>query len=191
MPAILLIFAATLAWAQPDASLVEKLRSGGYVLYLRHASTDFSQSDSAMTSFEDCPSQRNLSDRGREEARRLGEQVRRLRIPVGEVLASPYCRAMETASLAFGRATPAPAVRGGSASPADPKRYDELRTILGTHPREGTNTVISSHGNPFRAVTALPYLAEGEVAVVRPLGGSRFSVIGRIRLEEWEQVWGK
>src|SRR5919106_1629927 len=85
-----LIFASD-ALAQPDAELLNRLREGGYVLYLRHTSTDFSQNDSRMTSYEDCATQRNLTDRGREEARMLGQHVKRLKIPIGEVLASPFC----------------------------------------------------------------------------------------------------
>src|SRR5919106_6808402 len=106
-----LIFASD-ALAQPDAELLNRLREGGYVLYLRHTSTDFSQNDSRMTSYEDCASQRNLTDRGREEARAIGEHVKRLKIPIGEVLASPFCRTMETARLAFGKTRATHEVRG-------------------------------------------------------------------------------
>jgi phosphohistidine phosphatase SixA len=171
------------AWAQPDPALLRQLREGGYVLYMRHASTDFSKNDSAMTSYEDCASQRNLTDKGRDEARAVGAHVRRLRIPIGSVLASPYCRTMETARLAFGKAQPAQEARGGPVRTDDPKRYDPLKKILSTKPE--SNLVISSHGNPFHAVAGPPYLSEGEIAVVRP-EGSGFTVIGRIRLEHWE-----
>ena len=170
-----------LAWAQPDPSIVAKLREGGYVLYFRHASTDFSKNDQNMKSYEDCASQRNLTDKGRDEARAIGMHVKRLGIPIGEVYASPFCRTMETARLAFGRATATQEVRGG---PADPKRYDPLRKLLGTTPSKG-NAVVSSHGNPFHAVAGPPYLAEGEMAVVRPEGSSRFTVVDRVRLEDW------
>jgi Histidine phosphatase superfamily (branch 1) len=175
------LFFACPAAAQPDAELLSRLREGGYVLYLRHTSTDFSQNDSGMTSFEDCASQRNLTDRGRDEARALGEHVKRLKIPVGEVLASPFCRTMETARLAFGRATATNDVRGG---PVEAARYEPLRKLLSSPVPKGTNRVISSHGNPFVALAGPPYLAEGEIAVVRP-EGERFSVIARIRLTDW------
>ena len=169
------------AWAEPDAALVSRLREGGYVLYLRHASTDFGQDDSRMTSFEDCTSQRNLTDRGREEARAIGKHVKRLGIPIGEVLASPYCRTMETARLAFGKATATNDVRGG---PVDANRYEPLRKLLSSPVPKGSNRVISSHGNPFIALAGPPYLAEGEIAVVKP-EGERFSVVARIRLSDW------
>lgn len=176
---------ASQALAEPSAELLGRLREGGYVLYLRHTSTDFSQNDSRMTSFEDCASQRNLTDQGRDEARALGEHVKRLKIPVGEVLASPFCRTMETARLAFGKATPTHDVRGGPARTDDPARYAPLRKLLSSQVPRGQNLVISSHGNPFHAVAGPPYLAEGEIAVVQPEGGERFSVVARIRLTDW------
>jgi len=185
----LLWFAAG-ALAQVDASLAAKLREGGYVLYMRHASTDFGQNDARMTSYEDCASQRNLTDKGRAEARDIGAHVKRLGIPVGEVLASPFCRTMETARLAFGRARATQEVRGGPARSDDAKRYEPLRKLLSTPVPAGQNRVISSHGNPFHAVAGPPYLAEGEIAVVRPEGEMRFSVVARIRPEDWSGLRG-
>src|SRR5581483_10933387 len=80
---VLWLFAA-LAQAQPSLDVVKRLREGGYVLYMRHASTDFSQNDASMSSFEDCAHQRNLTDKGRDEARAVGEQIKRLRLPERE-----------------------------------------------------------------------------------------------------------
>ena len=184
---LLALFSAA-ACAQADSALLAKLRQGGYVLFLRHTSTDFSQNDSRMTSYEDCVNQRNLTDKGRAEARDIGAHVQRLAIPIGEVLASPFCRTMETARLTFGKAKAMNEVRGGPARPEDPARYDDLRKLLATRPAGKTNTVISSHGNPFHAVAGPPYLAEGEIAVVEPKGDARFSVVGRIRIEDWPSL---
>jgi hypothetical protein len=111
--------------------------------------------------------------------------VKRLRIPVGEVLASPFCRTMETARLAFGKAQAMNEVRGGPVQSEDPRRYDALKELLSSTVSKGQNRVIASHGNPFQAVAGSPYLAEGEIAVVRPEGGMRFAVIARIRPADW------
>jgi phosphohistidine phosphatase SixA len=180
---LVLAFIACSAFAQADPALVTKLRQGGYVLFLRHTSTDFSQNDAQMKSFEDCASQRNLTDKGRDEARALGAQIKRLRIPIGPVHASPFCRTQETARLAFGRAERTSEARGGPANTNDPTRYEPLRQLLTTKPPRGENAVIASHGNPFYALFGPPYLAEGEVAVVDP---SAFVVVGRIRLGDWQ-----
>ena len=166
-------------------ALVDALRRGGYVLYVRHTSTDFGQSDEGMTSFDECSKQRNLTDQGRTEARSIGAAIARLKIPIGDVLASPYCRTIETARLMFGRATPSNAVRGGPAATPDPERYKELRVLMSTPVKAGANTVISSHGNPFRAVAGTPYLAEGEIAVIEPQGDQRFRIVARITKDGW------
>jgi len=166
---------------------LKSLREGGYVLYLRHGSTDFSQNDAAMRSYDDCSSQRNLTDKGRDEARAIGEHVRRLKIPIGEVLASPFCRTMETARLAFGKAQISPDVRGGPSRPEDPARYAALKKLLSGRVPKGENLVISSHANPFYALAGPPYLAEGEIAVVKPLGDS-FTIVGRIRVQDWQAL---
>jgi hypothetical protein len=174
---------ACLTWAEPNPALVQRLREGGYVLYMRHASTDMSRNDSGMSSYEDCGNQRNLTDKGREEARAIGAHIERLRIPIGDVLASPYCRTMETARLAFRKARATSAVRGG---PVEASRYEALRKLLSESVTKGENRVISSHGNPFYALAGAPYLAEGEIAVVQPEGNARFSVVARIRPGDWE-----
>src|SRR5262245_55487034 len=151
----------------PD--LLSELRKGGYIIFFRHTSTDFSRDDARSKSDEDCENQRPLTDKGREEARQIGAAFRELRIPVGKVLASPRCRTMETAMLAFGRVERAPESRGGPATPESSDRYAPLRQLLSTAPEPGANVLISSHGNPFYATAGAPYLAEGEAAVVRPL----------------------
>ena len=165
--------------------LVAALRGGGYVLYLRHTSTDFGENDERMTDYADCKSQRNLTDAGRAEARAIGAAVRELQIPIGEVLASPFCRTMETGRLVFGKATATAAVRGGPARPDNPDRYSDLRKLLSMRVAGRTNTAIASHGNPFRGVTDAPYLAEGEMAVIEPQGNGKFRIIARIPKDGW------
>jgi phosphohistidine phosphatase SixA len=168
--------------------LLAALKAGGLVIYFRHTSTDFGQSDEQMTGYEDCARQRNLTDRGRDEARAIGAAIKRLALPVGQVLASPFCRTMETARLIFGRATATAAVRGGPAAAVPADRYAELRQLLSTVPPEGTDIAIVSHGNPFRAVVGEPYLAEGEAAVIQPLGAAGFRIVARIPKDGWDAL---
>jgi phosphohistidine phosphatase SixA len=180
----LLATSGAAATQSTPAEAVALLRGGGFILYFRHAATDFGQNDAQMTSFEDCSTQRNLTDRGRDDARAIGAAIRALRIPIDQVRASPYCRTVETATLAFGRAEKTQAVRGGPAAPDNPERYAALRRLLAQPPARGMNDVIVSHGNPFVALAGPPYLAEGEAAVVAP-GNDGFRIVARIKVEEW------
>jgi phosphohistidine phosphatase SixA len=168
--------------------LLQTLRGGGLILYFRHTSTDFGQNDDAMSGYEDCARQRNLTDRGRDEARAIGAAIKRLNIPIGDVLASPFCRTRETAQLIFGHATVAAAVRGGPARPGTDDRYAELRKLLSTPPSRGTNLAIASHGNPFHAVADATYLAEGEAAVIEPRGALGFRILARVPKDGWSAL---
>ena len=164
--------------------LLTELRKGGYVIYFRHTSTDFSRDDVRSRSDDDCDNQRPLTDKGREEARQIGAAFKGLKIPVGSVLASPRCRTMETAMLAFGRAEKSAEARAGPALPASEDRYAPLHALLSAPVKPGANTVIASHGNPFFATAGAPYLAEGEAAVVRPLRMD-FEIVARVRHDQW------
>jgi phosphohistidine phosphatase SixA len=171
------------------AELLAELKRGGYVIYFRHTSTDFSQNDLQSKSFEDCAHQRNLTDAGRAQARAIGAAIRELKLPVARVLASPMCRTMETARLIFGTAEPVPEMRGAPLPPADPNRYVALKKLFATPYPHGSNLAVASHGNPFYGVAGPPYLAEGECAVIRGLGND-FEIVARIRVDDWPALTG-
>ena len=175
--------------AEPKAgpALLADLRKGGYAIYFRHTSTDFSRDDRLSKHDEDCDNQRPLTDKGRAEAREIGAAFRDLKIPVERVLASPRCRTMETAMLAFGKAERENAARGGPVSPSAPDRYASLRALLTAPIKPGGNVVIASHGNPFYATAGAPYLAEGEAAIVRPLGKD-FEIVARVKHDAWRAL---
>lgn len=82
--------------------LLEQLRSGGYVLYMRHGRTDNSKPDRVpAVDLQDCATQRPLTEEGRKMAADVGAAIRRARIPVGDIRISPLCRVRETTQAAF------------------------------------------------------------------------------------------
>jgi len=158
---------------------------GGYVLYFRHAATDFSQNDERMKSYEDCADQRNLIDRGRSDARAIGAAIRELRIPVERVLASPFCRTVEYGAACLrARRENAGSARRSERS-AGSERYAALRKILATPVRAGSNLAVVSHGNPFYSVAGPPLPRRGrssrDPAAGRGLSGHR-----QDRIDSWE-----
>jgi virginiamycin B lyase len=168
-------------------ALVEALRGGGYVLYFRHAATDFSQEDTDTRNLRNCRTQRNLTAGGRADARKIGRAIRELRIPVGSVLASRYCRTRQTASLAFGRVRTTIDLTSLPSSPTAAernRRVAALRRLLGTPPRPRLNTVLVAHLFNIEAAAAVS-LEEGEAAVFRPRGRSRFRLVAKVRPSGW------
>jgi phosphohistidine phosphatase SixA len=160
-----------------DTALVEALRGGGYVIYFRHASTDFAQPDTDRENLANCATQRNLDAQGRAAAAAIGGGFRALGLPVGQVLSSEYCRTRETAELAFGRVTPTRDLTSRANAPDDERarRRDALRCLLATPPEPGTNSVLVGHNFNLQDATGLS-LAEGEAAVFAPRAGGGCSV---------------
>ena len=96
---------AGLAWpvaARASDDVVATLRAGGVVAAFRHALAP-GTFDPPGFRLGDCATQRNLSDDGRAQARRLGEWFRRHGLEPATVRSSPWCRCIDTAQLAFGR----------------------------------------------------------------------------------------
>jgi virginiamycin B lyase len=169
------------------AALADALRDGGYVLYFRHAATDFSQEDTDTRNLGNCRTQRNLTAQGRADARAIGRAFRRLRIPVGAVLASKYCRTRQTARLAFGRVRTTidlTSLPSASTERERNRRVAALRRLLGTPPRIGMNTVLVAHLFNIQAAANVS-LDEGEAAVFEPRGQGRFRLVGRVLPREW------
>jgi broad specificity phosphatase PhoE len=164
----------------PQAPVLrEMLQKGGLVIFIRHATTPDYQEPSPVD-FTSCDRQRNLNGVGRAQAVMIGEALRELNIAVAEVLASPFCRAMDTARLAFGRVAPDEAVRG------DKDKLPVLQKLLSTPPAPGTNRVLVGHGGAA-GLLGDEFLREGEAMIVRPEGNGKFALIARVRAESWQQ----
>jgi virginiamycin B lyase len=143
------------------------------------------------TDLNDCSKQRNLNAVGRRQARAIGREFRRLAIPVGRILASPFCRTRETAILAFGRATPSRALLSADFfgdDAAEKRQPARMRRLLGQRPRAGTNTVLVSHGFAIDDATGRN-LEEGEAVVVVPGSGRPgFKVVAQVRAGAWARL---
>ena len=97
LAAALLAAACTLAGASEQAAW-KALRRDGAIALVRHGDAP-GVGDPAGWKLGDCPTQRNLSDAGRAQARAVGAKLKAERIAVAQVLASPWCRTLETAAL--------------------------------------------------------------------------------------------
>lgn len=107
------------------------LRRGGVVVAFRHALAP-GTFDPPNFKLGDCSTQRNLSAEGREQARRLGAWFAAQGLRPDSVRSSPWCRCMDTATLAFGAAQAWPALASpvGSPETTTADRLAQLRTAL-------------------------------------------------------------
>jgi phosphohistidine phosphatase SixA len=172
----------------PDYALVRDLRQGGYVIYFCNAATEPGGAG-GPENLGNREAQRNLSEEGRTQAATIGEALRELEIPVGEVLSSPYFRALDTARIAFGRAEPTGELLSlrSNRSVLHPQRQADLVRLLSTAPPKGTNTVLVSHASNAEEYAGIS-LDEGEAAVLKPLRDDEFEFVARITPEEWKEL---
>jgi len=193
---------ATLADAAPGepdpalelsgAALVRALQEGGYVIYFRHADTGPAFPEPAPVDLQRCETQRNLNENGRIQARQIGEQFRRLRIPVGEVLASEFCRCWQTAELAFGRFRKVNALTGVSRDPASAEQRVQtataLRGLLAIPPDSSTNTILVSHGYNLFDAEGFLLGTQGEAAIYLPDRHGSYRLRARLAPEDWARL---
>jgi phosphohistidine phosphatase SixA len=175
----------------PD-SVAAALRLGGYVIVMRHASSPRTPPDAPLANADNVQRERQLDEVGRKTAQEMGEALRRLGIPVGEVLSSPTYRALETVRLArLGEAKPRDELGDSGASmqgQADGKRGAWLRARSAESPQTGRNTLIVTHSpNITEAFPGFAAgLADGEALVFHPDGKGDAPLVARVKIEDWK-----
>ncbi len=168
--------------AHADEALWALLKQGGQVVLIRHALTDPGVGDPPGFSIDDCRTQRNLSETGRAEARRLGAVLRERGIPVERVLSSPWCRCLETARLVFGVDPQQDAMLANLFTHGQhrERQLAQFRALMATAPTKG-NLMLVTHGATTQAFTGISP-ATAEMVIVTPEGSGGYRVAGRISL---------
>ena len=136
------LWAAGLAWPALRATAAHEdvaalLRQGGVVIAFRHALAPGTFDPPGFRPGV-CSTQRNLSDEGRAQARRIGEWFKAAGLQPARVRSSPWCRCLDTATLAFGRAEPWAALGSphGAAETTNAESLDALRQAVAAGPRD-------------------------------------------------------
>jgi phosphohistidine phosphatase SixA len=166
-----------------DEQLWAALKQGGKVILLRHTHIDIREGIGHLAP-GNCAEEVNLSSRGIEQAKRIGEAFRAHGIALGEVLTSPYCRCIDTGRLAFGGATPVQYLRPPGTVPEDQAKLNQERVVqeILKH-RDPSNLVMITHDLNIADVVLEDTVSMGDFFVVQPKG-TDFDVIGKIRLNE-------
>ncbi|MEM7588148.1 MAG: histidine phosphatase family protein [Acidobacteriota bacterium] len=177
------------------AELLAALKQGGHVIYFRHAQTEKDYADQAdpNMSLDDCESQRKLSEAGIEDAKAIGAAFSSKEIPVGKVIASEYCRAWQTAELAFGRYDEKnPKLNFLPFEEYTPEQVEEMKAnvtpLLVEVPAEGANTVIVGHDDLFEAATGIYPEPQGIGYVMTPDGQGGFELVANLLPAEWAEL---
>lgn len=164
--------------AHADEALWDRLKQGGYVLLIRHAITTPGAGDPPGFKLDDCATQRNLSREGREQSQRLGEAFRKRAIPVSEVRSSEWCRCLETAHLAFGKAEAFSALNSLYADRSREAEQNGLVAAFAATIKPPQNLVLVTHGANVASILGI-HPAPAEVVIAQSQRGE-FKLVGRI-----------
>ena len=97
---IIFISLTTSVKADLSKNLINELEKGEKLIFIRHAYAP-GGGDPNNFNLNDCSTQRNLNDAGREQAEQIGKFFRKNKIKIDKVLSSEWCRCKETAKIAF------------------------------------------------------------------------------------------
>ena len=177
------LLAARVAAADEAQDAWAALVNGGHIALVRHGNAPPGYGgDPPGFKIDDCATQRNLDEKGRAQARALGEAFRQHGVRADKILSSPWCRCLETARLmGLGPVDNTWAV---AASDRRPERIVALKQIVSSWRGPGT-LVLVTHALTVQALVGI-MPGQAETVVLRPRLGNEpgVDVVGRIAVPE-------
>jgi broad specificity phosphatase PhoE len=173
------IFNASTFSADNESTLWDALKSGNHIALLRHALAP-GTGDPPEFQLGQCTTQRNLSDKGRDQARTIGGLFRENGIHQVRVFSSQWCRCMETAKLlALGPVAELPVLN--SFFQNYERRESQTRMLLEWLGEQNLDrpTVLVTHQVNITALTGI-YPDSGELVIVHRSPNGNIKVIGTV-----------
>lgn len=182
--AVLLGFlgATEIASADDAANAWKTLRAGGHIALMRHADAPGGFGDPPGFRVEDCATQRNLSEKGRADAAKIGARLKREGIAFEKILSSPWCRCIDTARLLDLGTAETESTFGNVVVLRDQRETltAGARALIAKW-NGPSNLLIVTHGANILALTGVSP-ASGEIVIVKS-GSGRAEPVGRLLLD--------
>jgi phosphohistidine phosphatase SixA len=173
---------AQVAGADDAADAWKALRAGGHVALMRHADAPGGVGDPPGFRVDDCATQRNLSEKGRADAEKIGSRLKGEGIAFEKILSSPWCRCIDTVRLMDLGTVETEATFGNVVVLKDQRQTltTGARALIARW-TAGGNLLVVTHGANIQALTGV-WLASGEIVVVKG-GSDRAEPVGRLLLD--------
>ena len=164
--------------------LIEQMKSGGHFLMIRHAQAPGS-GDPENFKIGDCSTQRNLDDRGRDQAQAIGNWLRLRGIQKARVFSSQWCRCLDTANLInLGPVTQLPALNSFFDRPQDREpNLKDLRHFLSKQTFHDELIILVTHFVTISAISGKA-VSSGEGVVLRVEEKGTFQTTGTINFDD-------
>lgn len=171
-------------------SLTERLARGGLVIYVRHERTTREPVERfASTVQPGCERDNTVSRAGGDRAIANRHAITLLKLPIGRVFSSPYCRSTETAALMFGK--PELTAQLDSVHAAANRTPEQMRldavALINKEAMAGKNLVLVGHREGIMALTGAD-LNTGDAVILEPVAGGLPRVVGFVSNLRWTQL---
>ncbi|MEN8712607.1 MAG: histidine phosphatase family protein [Arenicellales bacterium] len=163
-----------------ENELVLQMQSGNAVLMIRHALAP-GIGDPEEFDINDCNTQRNLDNAGREQAQAIGQWLRDHGIKNVKLFSSQWCRCMDTARLmGMGEVTPLPALNSFFESPQDREpNLSALRKFIHNKSKPGELIIMVTHQVTISGITG-NWTDSGHGKLVRPGNDGKIKLLGEL-----------
>jgi broad specificity phosphatase PhoE len=162
------------------ADMIGKLKTGGHILMIRHALAP-GNGDPANFRIGDCTTQRNLDDRGRDQAKNIGNWLRTRGIDSARIYSSQWCRCLETAKLLeMGPVTELPALNSFYELTENREpNLKALRKFISQQPSNGVLIILVTHFVTISAI-ANEGVSSGEGVLLKLNEDRPYEIVGRL-----------
>ena len=142
-------------------------KEGNKIILIRHSIAPGS-GDPSNFEIDDCKTQRNLSQKGIDQSKRIGKLFKKNQIKIDQVLSSQWCRCKDTAKYAFNNFEEFSALNSTFQSPYDKNEKKQIKTLrdyIQKWSGNGGNLVLVTH---YVIITAITDVAprSGEIVII-------------------------
>ena len=162
------------------AEMIARMKAGGHILMIRHALAP-GTGDPANFRIGDCSTQRNLNDRGRKQAKAIGDWLRSNGITLARLYSSQWCRCLETAELLkMGAVEELPALNSFYELTQDRQpNLKALKIFIAQQPSDGVLIILVTHFVTISAI-ANEGVSSGEGVLLKLTENGPYEIVGRL-----------
>jgi phosphohistidine phosphatase SixA len=142
-------------------------KEGNKIILIRHSIAP-GGGDPIGFKINDCSTQRNLSQQGINQSKKIGDLFKKNKVPIDQILSSQWCRCKDTAKYAFKNFKEFSALNSTFQSPYnknETRQLKEIKSFVKKWDGQGKNLVLITHYSIITAITnAVP--GSGEIVVI-------------------------
>jgi phosphohistidine phosphatase SixA len=171
------------------SALVQALKQGGFVIYIRHAQHTVPIPKESPEDAARCTHANHLAEVGIQHSKMIATFFAAEKIPISKVLSSPACRVVVSARSMFNKVEIDNRIAGEPKEDPLHGNFGAIAAMM-TAPvaPTGTNLVLVGHVTAMQKLAGTPLLEWGEAAIIQPKKDGKPVIVSRLKATEWSSL---